>query len=65
MLEKIKADGGNYKKYIEMAKNKESKFKLMGFGHRVYKNFDPRAKILEVSADRVLNQLGIKILFLI
>jgi citrate synthase len=60
MLEKIKADGGNYKKYIEMAKNKESKFKLMGFGHRVYKNFDPRAKILETAADRVLNQLGIK-----
>jgi citrate synthase len=60
MLEKIQADGGNYKKYIEMAKNKDSKFKLMGFGHRVYKNFDPRAKILETAADRVLNQLGIK-----
>ena len=60
MLEKIKADGGNYKKYIEMAKNKDLKFKLMGFGHRVYKNFDPRAKILENSAERVLNQLGIR-----
>jgi citrate synthase len=60
MLEKIKDDDGNYKKYIEMAKNKESKFKLMGFGHRVYKNFDPRAKILEVAADRVLNLLGIR-----
>jgi len=42
-----------------MAKSKESKFKLMGFGHRVYKNFDPRAKILEASASRILNQLGI------
>jgi citrate synthase len=60
MLEHIRDDGGNYKKYIEMAKSKESKFKLMGFGHRVYKNFDPRAKILEVSANRVLNQLGIR-----
>jgi citrate synthase len=59
MLEKIRVDGGHYKKYIEMAKSKESKFKLMGFGHRVYKNFDPRAKILEASASRILNQLGI------
>ncbi|MGE5811863.1 MAG: citrate/2-methylcitrate synthase, partial [Ignavibacteria bacterium] len=47
MLEMIKDDGGNYKKYIDMAKDKDSKFKLMGFGHRVYKNFDPRAKILK------------------
>lgn len=60
MLEKIKDDGGNYKKYIEMAKDKDSKFKLMGFGHRVYKNFDPRAQILKGSADRVLNELGVK-----
>jgi citrate synthase len=60
MLEKIKDDGGNYKKYIEMAKDKDSKFKLMGFGHRVYKNFDPRAQILKASADRVLNELGVK-----
>jgi citrate synthase len=59
MLEKISADGGNYKKYIDLAKDKESKFKLMGFGHRVYKNFDPRAKILKQSADKVLNQLGV------
>ncbi len=60
MLEKIKADGSDYKKYISMAKDKESKFKLMGFGHRVYKNFDPRAQILKASADKVLSQLGVK-----
>jgi len=59
MLEKIKNDGSDYKKYINMAKDKESKFKLMGFGHRVYKNFDPRAQILKASADKVLNQLGV------
>ncbi|HVO74313.1 MAG TPA: citrate synthase [Ignavibacteriaceae bacterium] len=58
MLEKIKNDGSNYKKYVDMAKDKDSKFKLMGFGHRVYKNFDPRAKILKSSADKVLQQLG-------
>jgi len=59
MLQKINEDGMNYKKYINMAKDKESKFKLMGFGHRVYKNFDPRAEILKASADKVLNELGI------
>jgi citrate synthase len=59
MLEHIKKDGGDYKKYINYAKDKESKFKLMGFGHRVYKNFDPRAQILKGSADKVLNLLGI------
>ncbi|MDR3668052.1 MAG: citrate synthase [Ignavibacteriaceae bacterium] len=59
MLEQIKNDGGDYKKYINSAKDKESKFKLMGFGHRVYKNFDPRAQILKGSADKVLNLLGI------
>jgi citrate synthase len=59
MLEHIKKDGGDYKKYINSAKDKESKFKLMGFGHRVYKNFDPRAQILKGSADKVLNLLGI------
>lgn len=58
MLERIKADGGDYKKYVNMAKDKSSGFKLMGFGHRVYKNFDPRAKILKASADKVLAQLG-------
>ena len=60
MLERIKNDGNNYKKYVEMAKDKDSNFKLMGFGHRVYKNFDPRAKILKASTDKVLNQLGVK-----
>jgi len=60
MLEMIQNDGNNYKKYIDMAKDKDSKFKLMGFGHRVYKNFDPRAKILKASTDKVLSGLGIK-----
>lgn len=59
MLEAIRADGGNTQKYVEMAKNKASGFRLMGFGHRVYKNFDPRAKIIKVAADKVLQQLGI------
>ncbi len=58
MLQQIQADGGDYKKYVNMAKDKSSGFKLMGFGHRVYKNFDPRAKILKASADKVLAQLG-------
>jgi citrate synthase len=60
MLQQIQADGGNYKKYIEMAKDKNDPFRLMGFGHRVYKNFDPRARVLKKTADRVLNELGIK-----
>jgi citrate synthase len=59
MLEMIRQDGGNYGKYVDMAKDKESGFKLMGFGHRVYKNFDPRAQILKKSADEVLAALGI------
>jgi citrate synthase len=59
MLEGIRADGGDYKKYVEMAKDKHSGFRLMGFGHRVYKNFDPRARILKRTADQVLDQLGI------
>ena len=60
MLQRIKDDGGDYKKYMEMAKDKNSNFKLMGFGHRVYKNFDPRAQILKAQADKVLSQLGVK-----
>ena len=60
MLERIHADGGDAEKYMAMAKDKESGFRLMGFGHRVYKNFDPRAKILKASADRVLGQLGVQ-----
>jgi len=59
MLEQINADGGNLTKYIDKAKDKNSNFRLMGFGHRVYKNFDPRAKIIKKQADLVLNKLGI------
>jgi len=59
MLEAIKEDGGDTKKYMAKAKDKEDPFRLMGFGHRVYKNFDPRAKIIKVAADEVLNDLGI------
>ncbi len=59
MLEVIRQDNRDYKKYVNMAKDKNSGFKLMGFGHRVYKNFDPRAKILKAACDRVLNELGI------
>jgi citrate synthase len=60
MLEMIHEDGGNVEKFINMAKDKNSPFRLMGFGHRVYKNFDPRAKIIKRTADEVLNKLGIK-----
>jgi citrate synthase len=59
MLEAIKADGGDTQKYINMAKDKSSGFRLFGFGHRVYKNFDPRARIIKKAADDVLNKLGI------
>ncbi len=59
MLEAIKEDGGDTKKYMSKAKDKSDPFRLMGFGHRVYKNFDPRAKIIKVAADDVLGQLGI------
>lgn len=60
MLEAIKADGGDTKKYMGKAKDKDDPFRLMGFGHRVYKNFDPRAKIIKKSADDVLSDLGIQ-----
>lgn len=60
MLEEIKQAGGDYKKALERSKDKNDTFKLMGFGHRVYKNFDPRAKIIKVACDSVLSQLGIK-----
>ena len=60
MLEAIKNDGGDTKKFMEKAKDKNDPFRLMGFGHRVYKNFDPRAKIIKVSAHEVLKDLGIK-----
>ncbi len=59
MLEQIRDDGGDYNKYVDLAKDKTSDFRLMGFGHRVYKNFDPRALILKKAADDVLNELGV------
>lgn len=59
MLEQIKADGGDTKKFINKAKDKNDPFRLMGFGHRVYKNFDPRATIIKEACDNVLNKLGI------
>lgn len=59
MLEAIKADGGDANKYLAKAKDKDDPFRLMGFGHRVYKNFDPRAKIIKKAADDVLNKMGI------
>jgi citrate synthase len=60
MLESIKNDGGDHKRYLEKAKDKSDPFRLMGFGHRVYKNFDPRAKIIKKACDTVLDKLGIK-----
>ena len=60
MLEAIKVDGGDTKKYMAKAKDKSDPFRLMGFGHRVYKNFDPRAKIIKVAADEVLKDLGVE-----
>jgi citrate synthase len=59
MLEVIRADGANYRKYVDLTKSKDADFKLMGFGHRVYKNFDPRALILKQAADEVLEKLGV------
>jgi citrate synthase len=59
MLEQIKKDGGDTEKWINKAKDKNDPFRLMGFGHRVYKNFDPRAKIIKKAADDVLAKLGI------
>ena len=58
MLEKIKADGGDTDKWIAKAKDKNDPFRLMGFGHRVYKNFDPRAKIIKKACDDILEKLG-------
>lgn len=60
MLEAIKNDGGDAKKYLNKAKDKNDSFRLMGFGHRVYKNFDPRAKIIKKACDNILNKLGVK-----
>src|SRR4051812_47877125 len=58
MLESIRADGGNIPRFVERVKNKEPGVKLMGFGHRVYKNYDPRAAIVKSTADTVLDKLG-------
>ncbi len=60
MLEMIEQDGGDVEKYVKKAKDKEDSFRLMGFGHRVYKNFDPRAKIIKKAADDILGKLGIQ-----
>ncbi len=60
MLEAIQADGGDVDKYIAKAKDKNDPFRLMGFGHRVYKNFDPRARIIKSSCDDVLASLGVQ-----
>lgn len=59
MLENIKKDGGNVEKWIDKAKDKDDPFRLMGFGHRVYKNFDPRALLIKDACDKVLDKLGI------
>ncbi|MDB5024901.1 MAG: citrate synthase [Mucilaginibacter sp.] len=58
MLERIKEDGGDTDKWIAKAKDKNDPFRLMGFGHRVYKNFDPRAKIIKKACDDILEKLG-------
>ena len=57
MLQMISNDGGDYKKYIDLAKDKTSDFRLMGFGHRVYKNYDPRASVIKKAAEKVLDAL--------
>jgi citrate synthase len=60
MLETIRRDGSGVQKFVDLAKDKSSGFKLMGFGHRVYKNYDPRARLIKSAADKVLSKLGIK-----
>ncbi|MCB0733083.1 MAG: citrate synthase [Flavobacteriales bacterium] len=60
MLEAIREDGGDARKFIAKAKDKNDPFRLMGFGHRVYKNYDPRALIIKKSCDDILNKLGVK-----
>jgi citrate synthase len=60
MLDKIQNEGGSIDKWVERAKDKNDPFRLMGFGHRVYKNFDPRAKIIKKACDDLLNRLGVK-----
>jgi citrate synthase len=58
MLQRIKADGGDIQKYVKMAKDPENHFRLSGFGHRVYKNHDPRARLIKEMAHTLLNELG-------
>jgi citrate synthase len=60
MLDQIARDGGNVQKYVDMAKDKQNNFRLMGFGHRVYKNRDPRATIIKASCDKLLQKLDVK-----
>ena len=60
MLETIRRDGGDVSKFVNLAKDKNSKFRLSGFGHRVYKNYDPRARLIKAAADKVLSKLGIR-----
>jgi len=60
MLDQIARDGGNVQKYVDMAKDKQNNFRLMGFGHRVYKNRDPRATIIKASCDKLLKKLDLK-----
>jgi len=60
MLESVQRDGGDYKKFIALAKDKTSSFRLMGFGHRVYKNFDPRSRIIKRACDQVLAKMGVQ-----
>jgi citrate synthase len=58
MLESVRDDGGNIDKYVEKAKDPDDSFRLSGFGHRVYKNYDPRARIIKGIADQVLSEMG-------
>ncbi|TWP27458.1 citrate synthase [Apibacter muscae] len=60
MLEMIQKDGGDLQKWVDKAKSKNDDFRLMGFGHRVYKNFDPRARVIKKVADNIFNKLGIQ-----
>jgi citrate synthase len=59
MLEIIRQDGGDVQKFVNLAKDKNSRFRLMGFGHRVYKNYDPRARLIMAAAEKILSKLGI------
>jgi citrate synthase len=60
MLSEIQANGGDVKKALELSKDKDSGFRLMGFGHRVYKNYDPRARVIKMACDKILDKLKVK-----